>query len=109
MSMEAYVPEARKILEDLASNSAQPITYADLAAKLGIAAQSAGGVLEPISRSTYEKDGVLLSVLVISKEKGMPSEEFFNQARRWGAMKDNELPQEFFGRELAAVYQKYKK
>jgi len=106
--MEAYVPEARKILEDLASNSAQPITYADLAARLGIAAQSAGGVLEPISR-TYETDGVLLSVLVISKEKGMPSEESFNQARRWGAMNENELPQEFFRRELQAVYQKYKK
>ena len=102
-----YVSEVTRILEEMARNKKPPVFYSDLSVKIAVAAQSMGGVLEPISKESYDKKKVLLSVLVVRKDSGLPGDEFFEQARRWGAMKEDELPQRFFRQELERVYKAY--
>lgn len=104
---DKYVFAARTMLEEIARNRANPIFYSDLTDRLHIATQAAGGVLIPISDESYKARGVLLSVLVVGKESGMPSDRFFDQARKLGAMKPGELPQLFFRAELSRVYDAY--
>jgi hypothetical protein len=104
-----YVAKAKVILESRARIRGRPIFYSELANELGIHALAVGGVLQPLNEETYTEHGRLLSVLVVSKENHIPSGEFFQQARRLGAMATDELPQEFFKSELLRVYDAYSK
>jgi hypothetical protein len=105
---DKYVNEARVILEDLARKVANPICYLDLTKRIGIAARSAGAVLVPISEKSYKANGILLSALAVNKKTGIPSEGFFEQAKKLGAMRDDDLPQLFFRAELERIYDAYK-
>jgi alkylated DNA nucleotide flippase Atl1 len=104
---EQYVAKATDILEDIARIRAGPITYGELAKAIGIAPRSVGGVLVPISNKSSDSHHVLLSVLVVAKKTGLPSERFFVQAKELSVMRDDELPQIFFRAELTRVYDAY--
>jgi hypothetical protein len=109
MSMsDRYIEKATVLLEELARSCGSPITYSELASKLAIAAQSTGGVLRPVLKASFEQKGVLLTILVVSKSDGIPSGDFFDQARELKVMFETELPQQFFRRHLQEVYDAYK-
>lgn len=104
---EKYIDEARGILEEIARHRSSPIFYGSLTGRLRIATRSAGGVLIPISEESYKTREVLLSVLVVLKKTGLPSGRFFEQAKELGAMKGDDLPQNFYSAELQRVYDAY--
>jgi hypothetical protein len=104
---EKYIYQTREILEGIARRHGSPVFYSELTDHLRIATQAAGGVLIPISDESYRLKRVLLSALVVSKNDGLPSKRFFDQARALGAMGDHELPQLFYRAELQRVYDAY--
>jgi hypothetical protein len=104
---DTYISRAYDILSNLACEHGQPIFYSHLTNEIGLAARSVGGVLQPISERSYRERGVLLSVLAVSKRYGLPSDVFFDQARRLRAMPTTMPPQVFFHDELGRVYGSY--
>jgi len=105
---EKYVNEATQILETLARSRETPIFYSELARKIGVSAISAGAVLRRVSKRSYDANGRLLGVLVVTKKTGLPSDSFFEQAKELYVMRDDELPQIFFRTELNRVYGAHK-
>jgi len=103
------IEKARQILEVVARTHGNPICYSDLTNKVGVAPRAAGGLLGPICEQSKKEKGVMLGVLAVSKKSGMPSEPFFDLARRLDLMKPNELPQLFFRGQLKRVYDVYTK
>ena len=83
--------KAREILEDCAKNR-KVTTYGPFMSELGMTTQNPhhrskiGGILGAISRDTFSKDGILLSVLVHRKSVGKtrPSPAFFKLAANLG-------------------------
>jgi hypothetical protein len=104
---EKYVTRAREILQQIARKRGSPIFYSELTSQLGIATQSAGGVLIPISDDSFRTKKVLLSALVVSKSNNLPSQRFFERAAELGAMGPKDLPQVFHRAELQRVYDAY--
>jgi hypothetical protein len=66
-----------------------------------------GAVLRQVCRESYREHGVMLGVLVGNKKRKFPSDGFFELARELGAMRPNELPQEFYKAELQKVFAIY--
>lgn len=95
------------LLEAQARSHQQFTNYGTIAFKVGVSARSMGGVLGQVSRESYEKKHILLSVLVGNKRSKFPSAGFFALARELGAMQPNELPQEFYKAELLRVFSVY--
>ena len=76
----------RKILEDCARKK-QTINYGELMERVGMSSKSPpdrdkiGTILGAISKATYDKNGIMLSVLVVRKHDSLPSQPFFDLAR----------------------------
>jgi hypothetical protein len=67
-----------------------------------------GKVLGTISEKTWEKQEILLSVMAVRKNGGMPNDAFFSLARRLGVMSANENPEQFFRKQVRRVIAAYR-
>ena len=106
MNEEELKQKTRAILEEVAERN-ETIFFDDLCDELEVSSEEKELRLRKIlgSLSAEErKERGMVSVVVVYRKTGLPSDGFFNLANEWGLMGSEESKENFFGRELNRVH-----
>lgn len=99
-----------RILQEL---GAKIITYGELMDRVGLSWRNPhhraliGRVLEIVSSNSYDKeDRILRSAIVVNKQTGLPSDSFFDLAKRKTVMRAGTDPKQFWERHIEKIRQR---
>ena len=114
---QSIIAKTKKVLTTIAANKSKPtIAYSVLMERVGLNYRNPhdrkliGELLGQITRESFEQDKLMLSVLAVEKNTGLPTESFFLLAEELGTFDFEEDDyEEFFESQCRKVCRRYGK